>query len=404
MPNYFYTAKSLTGQTKRGNLPATDEHQLAQILKNQGLILLRADLEGKSKVRAASIFSLRAGVSETEKIIMIRNLRVMISSGLPLVKSLDILAIQSKNKKLKSALLDIKEKINQGDNFSDSLARYPDIFSELMQNMVRIGEESGTLDEVFGILSVQIEKDHELKSKLKGAMIYPGIILSAMMVIGMIVAIFVLPSLSKFFDGLNVQLPLATRFVIGFGRFSQKYWYVLLMFPVLVIFTILVVIKTKTGKFLLDTLLLKIPLISSLVKKSNSAIFTRSLSSLLSSGVSLTRSLDIISKTVGNYYFKKALFESIDKVKKGERISVALKGDRELFPFGLMEMMEVGEETGKTSAILKKLAEFYEEEVMVATANISIAIEPALIIVLGMIVAFFAISVMGPMYSVLGSI
>jgi type IV pilus assembly protein PilC len=163
-------------------------------------------------------------------------------------------------------------------------------------------------------------------------------------------------------------------------------------------------LRTKTGKWARDTLLLKVPIISSLVKKSNSALFIRSLSSLITSGVPLTRSLEIISKTVDNFYFKKAIFESIEKIKKGEKLSSALKTHQVLFPFGTIEMMEVGEETGKTSTILKKLAEFYEQEVISAAENLSVAIEPVLILALGLAVGFFAVSIIGPMYSAMQSI
>jgi len=192
--------------------------------------------------------------------------------------------------------------------------------------------------------------------------------------------------------------------MLDFGTFAQNNWHYLLMVPIILIIFIFLALKTKTGKRVRDTLLLKIPIISALVKKSNSALFIRSLSSLVSSGVPLTRSLEIISKTVNNFYFKKAIFESIEKIKKGEKLSGALKTHQALFPFGTIEMMEVGEETGKTSTILKKLADFYEQEVITAAENLSVAIEPVLILVLGLAVGFFAVSIIGPMYSAMQSI
>lgn len=405
MPNYFYTAKSLNGETRTGNSPAKDLNQLAQNLKNEGLILIRAIPEEEKTIKSKFRFLLPSfGVPPMKKVMLIRNLWVMVGAGLSIVKSLDILSKQFKNRKLQNALLGIKEKINKGNNFSDSLSEYPDIFSDLFLNMVKIGEESGTLEEVFEILCLQMEREHELKSKMRSAMIYPSIILLTMLGIGALIVTVVLPRLSDFFNSMDVELPIYTRIVLDFGTFAQKNWHLLLLIPLILICSILLAIKTKKGKWVKDTLLLKIPFISSLVKKSNSALFVRSLSSLTSSGVPLTRSLEIISKTVGNFYFKKALFESIEKIKKGEKLSNALKANQSLFPFGTIEMMEVGEETGKTSIILKKLADFYEQEVITAAENLSVAIEPALILILGLAVGFFAVSIIGPMYSAMQSI
>ena len=404
MPNYFYTAKSLNGEAKTGNLPATDISQLSQNLKNEGLILIKAIPEEETKRNKFKFLLPSFGVSPVKKVMLVRNLWVMIGAGLSIVKSLDILSMQFKNRKLKNALLGIKEKINKGSNLSDSLAEYPDIFSELFLNMVKIGEESGTLEEVFETLCLQMEREHELKSKMRGAMIYPSIILLAMLGVSALVIVIVLPRLNDFFTSMNIDIPIYTKIVLDFGVFAQRNWHFLLLTLPVLICLLLLAIRTKKGKLIKDTLLLKIPLISLLVKKSNSALFIRSLSSLMSSGVPLTRSLEIISKTVNNYYFKKALIEAIDKIKKGEKLSSSLKAHQSLFPFGTIEMMEVGEETGKTSTILKKLAEFYEQEVITAAENFSVAIEPVLILILGAAVGFFAISVIGPMYSAMQSI
>lgn len=404
MPNYFYTAKGFDGQTITGNQPAKDMNQLSQNLKNEGLILIRAYSEEKNKRSKFKISLPSFGISAIKKVMLVRNLWVMIGAGLSIVKSLDILSMQFKNKKLKNALIGIREKINKGNNFSDSLAEYPDIFSELFLNMVKIGEESGTLENVFEVLCLQMEREHELKSKIRNAMIYPSIILLTMFGIGALIVVVVLPRLREFFEGMNVELPIYTTILLDFGTFAQNNWYYLILVPIFLVIFILLALRTKTGKWAKDTLLLKVPIISSLVKKSNSALFIRSLSSLITSGVPLTRSLEIISKTVDNFYFKKAIFESIEKIKKGEKLSSALKTHQVLFPFGTIEMMEVGEETGKTSTILKKLAEFYEQEVISAAENLSVAIEPVLILALGLAVGFFAVSIIGPMYSAMQSI
>lgn len=402
MPVYFYTAKSLDGETKTGNLEAENEGQLAQKLKSQGMILIRSVLEIK-KVKPKFNFSF-SKVSSTEKIVMTRNLGAMFSTGLSLVKSFDILSAQTKNVKFKNALLDIKERISKGENLSSALGAHPDIFSSFFQSMVKVGEESGTLEEIFQILSLQLSKEHELKSKIKNAMIYPCVILVTMLGVGVIIITFVLPDLNAFFKDLDAEIPIFTKILFDLGDFFAKKWYLVVMASLLLIIVTIFSLRTKQGKWLLDTFLLKIPFISKIVKKSNSAFLIRSLSSLLASGVSIIRSLEITSETAGNYYFKKAISETVAKVTRGEKLSSSLKYHQDIFPIGVIEMIEVGEETGRTSDILKKLADFYEEEAVRAIEKLSIIIEPALIIILGLAVGFFAFSVIGPIYSSLNAI
>jgi len=404
VPNYFYTAKSFEGESQKGVLDAKDERELAQSLKNQGLILIQCATQESKEKRTLSIALPFPRISLIEKILMIRNLGVMFSTGLPLVKSFDILSAQTKNKYLKKALTNIKDQINKGENLSDALSKFPDIFSELFVNMIKVGEESGTLDEIFQILSLQLTKEHDLRSKIKNAMIYPSIIVMVMIVVGIIIVTVVLPSLTVFFTSLNVNLPIYTKILLFVGGFLLKQWYLLIVLPISLALIFWLIIRTRQGKWMIDTFLLKAPLISPIIKKSNSAFLIRSLSSLITAGVPLIRSLEISSKIVGNHYFREAIMDAEKKIRKGEKLSSALKPYQNLFPFGVVEMVEVGEETGKTSAILKKLADFYEQEAVNAIEKLSILIEPILIIILGLAVGIFALSIIQPMYSSLKSV
>ena len=404
VPNYFYTAKSFEGESQKGVLDAKDERELAQSLKNQGLILIQCATQESKEKRTLSIALPFPRISLIEKILMIRNLGVMFSTGLPLVKSFDILSAQTKNKYLKKALTNIKDQINKGENLSDALSKFPDIFSELFVNMIKVGEESGTLDEIFQILSLQLTKEHDLRSKIKNAMIYPSIIVMVMIVVGIIIVTVVLTSLTVFFTSLNVNLPIYTKILLFVGGFLLKQWYLLIVLPISLALIFWLIIRTRQGKWMIDTFLLKAPLISPIIKKSNSAFLIRSLSSLITAGVPLIRSLEISSKIVGNHYFREAIMDAEKKIRKGEKLSSALKPYQNLFPFGVVEMVEVGEETGKTSAILKKLADFYEQEAVNAIEKLSILIEPILIIILGLAVGIFALSIIQPMYSSLKSV
>jgi type IV pilus assembly protein PilC len=404
MPSYFYIAKSLEGKEQSGTLEAKDEHQLARTLRSQGFILIRAELtEAKEKKRFEIAFSLFGGVPLTEKLMFTRNLQVMITSGLSLPRALQTLASQTKSRKFKNALLTVSEEITKGKNFSESLKNFPNIFSELFQNMVKVGEEAGTLDEVLKILSRQMEREHELKSKVTGALMYPAVIISAMIGIGILMLILVVPKLAGTFEELSIELPLTTRLVIGLGTFLAEKWALAILLIVGLFFIFRVIIKTREGKKIIDYLILKFPVISPIVRKTNSAFTVRTLSSLIASGVPIVRSLEIVSGTLGNFYYKEAILEAAEKVRKGEKLSDALEPYQNIYPLVILQMIRVGEETGETSEVLAKLADFFEEEAGNSTKNLASVIEPVLMLIVGGAVGFFAISMVQPIYSMMSA-
>lgn len=404
MPNFFYTAKTIKGKIETGVMSAEDVFQVAQVIRNQGLFLIKADPERerrRPKFRKVNVVSLFSGVSLNEKIIMTRNLGTMVSTGLPLVKILGILARQSKNKRLAKALLMIRKKINRGEKLSDAMRMYPYIFNSFFVSMVEVGEESGTLDEVFQTLSHHFSRQYELTSRVRGALVYPILVLLFMCVVAVVMVVFVIPNLNTFFSSLSAELPVYTRLLLSVGNTLSHYWYLLIVGPLSAAVLVFLALRIEATKNLIDTVLLIMPILSPIIKKSNAALLVRSLSSLVSAGVSLTRALEVSSRTVTNHYFVDAMIEANELIKKGEKLSNALKLYEDIFPFGVTEMVEVGEETGKTSEILKKLADFYEQEVINEVEKLTKLIEPALIVVMGIGVAFFAISIIQPMYSTL---
>jgi len=405
MPKYSYTAKSLKGEEKSGIAEVKDERQLSKTLKEQGFILIKAELETAEKKRKFKIsLPFLGGVSLTEKLMFTRNLQVMISAGLPLPRALETLASQTKSKKFEKALLNISEEIIKGKNFSDSLKAHPDIFSELFQSMIKVGEETGNLEEVLRILSQQIERENELKSKIKGALMYPAVIVSAMIGIGILMLVMVVPKLAETFEELNIELPFTTRMVIGLGTFLAEKWFLALLIMAVFFFFFRLALKTKRGKEIIDAITLKIPIISPLIKKTNSAHTVRTLSSLISAGVPIVSSLNIVAGILGNVHYKTALLQAAEKVKKGEKLSDAMAPYKEIYPLIVMQMIKVGEETGETSDILAKLAIFFEEEIGYATKNLTSVIEPILMLIVGGAIGFFAISMIQPMYSMLEAI
>lgn len=406
MPKYFFTAKSLKGEPKTGSRETKDERELARVLHQEGYILISAipAEETQTPKFSVGVLPFLSRVSLKDKMIFTRNLRVMISAGVSLPRALKTLAEQTKSRKLKKALLKIAELVIKGKNFSDSLAQHSDVFPELFWNMVKVGEESGTLEESLAILTRQMERESDLKSKIKGALIYPAVIILAMIGIGMMMLIVVVPKLAQTFEELNIELPLTTRIVIGLGAFLTEKWYFAILLLFLLIFFLRTLFKTGGGKRIWDILVLKIPIISPLVKKTNAAYTVRTLGSLIAAGVSMVRSLEIVSGTLGNFYFRRIMAEAVEKVKKGEKLSQILKPHQNLYPLTVIQMLEVGEETGQTSEILQKLADFFEDEVTVATKNLAAVIEPVLMLIIGGTVGFFAISMVQPLYSMLSGI
>ena len=406
MAKYFYEARSLTGELKSGILEAKDEHELSRILRQDGYLLVKVSSEGetlkKKKFEISIPFLAKVGLKE--KMFFTRNLKVMIASGLPLPRSLKILSEQTKNQKFKEAIRDVSEQITKGESFSKALSLHPDIFSELFQNMIKVGEEAGTLEEVLKVLTEQMERENEMKSKIIGAMIYPAVIIAAMIGIGILMLIMVVPKLAETFKELNIELPPTTKFVMFLGTFLAEKWYLFILIVIVFLILFRILLRTKFGKNLIDGLVLKLPIVSPIIKKTNSASTTRTLSSLIVAGVPIVRALEIISRTLGNVYFRKAMAEAAEKVKKGGKLFEALKPYQNLYPLLVIQMIEIGEETGETSTILSKLADFFEEEVTNTTKNMTAIIEPILMLFIGGVVGFFAISMVQPMYSMLQAI
>ena len=404
MPRYSFIAKSKQGEPRIGILEAENEHELAAILRKEGSILIKAESTDKKKKGIHFSIPFLGRISLVDKTMFTRNLKVMISAGVSLPRALNILSEQTKSNKFRKILLGVKDRITKGESFSNALSGHLDVFPEIFINMIKVGEESGTLEDVLEVLTRQMEKEYEIRSRVKGAMIYPAVIVSAMTGIGVLMLILVVPKLSKLFNDLRIPLPFTTRIVIAIGNFLSQFWYTLPFIIILVIVVFRLILKTKIGKLSFDTIVLKMPIISPLVKKTNSAATVRTLSSLVSAGVPIVRSLEIVSGALGNVYYKKAMAEAADSVRKGSKLGDVLKEYDNIYPNLVIQMIAVGEETGETSAILEKLADFFEEEVANATKNLSSIIEPVLMLIIGAMVGFFAISMIQPMYSMLEGI
>lgn len=404
MPEYSYAAKNQQGRSLNGRAFAQDEQELARNLRAENLFLVSFKIakSTESQTSPLSFFeSIFGRISVSEKLFFIRNLEVMISAGVSLPRALQTLALSAKNPRFKKILSEINQQLIQGKSFSACLADYPDAFSPLFQNLLKVGEESGTLNQSLKNYAGQLAKEEALKSRLLGALIYPEVVILAMLAIGILMLVVFVPQLAETFRELQIPLPLTTEFVIWLGASLQNQWPWFLVGLSTVFFLASRLLKTKLGREFFDRLVLKTPVLGLLVREMASVQFTRNLSSLISSGVPLVRSLEIIEGTLGNVFFKEAARQAREKVKKGIKLSSALKPYESLYLPIMVQLLEVGEETGETSRVLTELAEFLEEEVVNATKNLASLIEPLLMLLVGAAVGFFAISMIQPMYSML---
>lgn len=401
MPLFKYRARNENGQKTEGLIQAESKMELAHSLKNQGLILVFAESLKEGKGTGGGGIILFKRVSLTEKMMFIKHLSVMIRAGLNLPRAIEILAMQTKSVYFKEVLENIKESLKSGKNLADSMQKYPKIFPPLFSSSVRIGEMGGNLEEVLDLLSIQLQKEHELKTKVRGAMIYPSVIVVAMIIIAILLMIFVVPNLMKIFTEMNIELPLSTKMIIAISGALSSHVFLSLGAIALVPISIIMFRRHPVGKKFFDFMFLKIPAISGIIKKINTARFARTLSSLLKSGVAIVNALDIIGDSLDNVYFKKALKQTSESVQKGTPLNQSLGEYSDLFPPMVIQMIKVGEETGSSEQILAQLADFYEKEVDEITKNLSSVIEPALIMVIGGSVGFFAISIIQPMYMVM---
>jgi len=395
----------MKGEEKEGITESTDKFSLAREMRQKGeTALLIEEIKGKGVETKFDVKNLIKKVSLSEKIIFANNLSGMISAGVSLPRALSILNKQTKNQMLKDVLQVLESTINEGGTLSDGMRKFPKVFSELFVSIVRAGEESGGLPKALKEVGENLHKTYALRKKIKGAMMYPGIILSAMLLIGVLMLIYVVPTLTKTFTDVGADLPASTQFVIWLSDSIKNNLLIFVGIIAGIVTGFVILTRQPKTKIFFDFITLRIPVIKTLIKEINAARTTRTFSSLLSSGVDISKALSITKEVLQNFYYKKLIGEAITAIEKGETLSSVFKGREDLYPIMVGEMMEVGEETGKLSIMLMDIATFYEGEVDEKTKNLSTIIEPALMIVIGAGVGFFAVSMLQPMYSVMEGI
>jgi len=403
---FSYKAKSKNGELVDGILESADRFALSRELRSRELtpVSIAEKNSSYSFNLMAFLNNFFSRVSIVELILFTKNLSGMLRAGLSLSRALSVLEKQTKKQNFNKILVALSQEVNAGGTLSSGFAKFPNVFSKLFVSMTKAGEESGNLTGAISEVGANLEKAHSLTKKVRGALIYPGVILSAMIVIGILMFAFVVPTLAKTFKELDVALPFSTRIIVWLGNFFSNN---LILTFIILILLVITIIKLSHSKFMakyIDFLTIRLPIIGGLTKELNTARTARTMSSLLLSGVSITRAVEITEDVVQNIYFKEVLNKVKIAIEKGSPFSAVFEENSNLYPIMMSEMTEVGEETGKLSDMLLQIALFYEEEIENKTNNLSTVIEPILMIIIGAGVGFFAISMISPLYSVLDNI
>ena len=406
MPLFHYKTINKEGKTIEGTLEAKDKFALYHSIKADGNTVVSAE-EVKNKlplsVSISKYLPFLDNVKTHDKIIFARNLSKMIDAGLPITRALSIMEKEAKDV-FKKVLTELNASLSKGNTLSDSMKNYPKVFSTLFVSMIKSGEESGNLSSSLKNVALQMEKSYQLNRKIRGALMYPLIILGLMFAIGVLMMIYMVPTLTATFTGLGLDLPLSTRIIIGTSNFLVSYFLFVILGFVVFVFLFIFAINTPKGQRFLDFLLLKMPIIGKITKQINSARTARTLSSLISSGVDIVVAAGVTKDVLQNSYYKEILDEIETSVQKGTTMSSVFSSHQNLYPVFVSEMVSVGEETGKTGDMLLNVALFYEEEIDQTTKDMSSVIEPVLMIIIGIAVGIFAISIISPIYSIGDSI
>ena len=400
MPVFEYTARNLKGGLEKGqvDLPGRDD-VIAHLRKNR-LVVVNVRQAAKA-VSFGSFF--KPGVKTRDVVVFTRQFATMINAGLPLVQALDILAQQTENKVLADVTRQVVYDVESGQTLADALRKHPKAFTDLYVNMVAAGEAGGILDTILLRLAEFLEKNDAIIRKVKGAMVYPVVIMSVAVIAISVLLIFVIPTFQTMFASVQLELPLPTRIVIGMSKLLTSYWWVILGVIGFGAFSLNRYYKTTRGRLQIDSIMLRLPVLGDVLRKSAVSRFTRTLGTLISSGVSILDGLEITARTAGNMVIHNAVMESRQSIAGGDTIAAPLQRSK-VFPPMVISMIAVGEQTGGLDEMLSKIADFYDEEVDAAVSTLLSLMEPVMIVVLGVIVGGMVVAMYLPIFDMVNAV
>ncbi|XOU94292.1 MAG: type II secretion system F family protein [Candidatus Kerfeldbacteria bacterium] len=404
---FQYIATTKEGKLKNGVVDTSSKEKAHEYLQQKGLKVVSIHNKGKHKNKRANFLDANIGKGKAtlmDKVIIARHLAVMLRAGLPLVEALKAIEEQSTSNKIKIIISKVRADVSGGNNLASSLTKFPKVFSGIFIGMVKVGEASGTLERNLEYVAGELEKDYELTRKVKSALLYPIIVITATFILGIGLTIFILPKIVDMFDTFKLELPITTKIFLGVATFLVDYGIYVLIFVILSVIVVRVLMKLEKTKKYFHRLYLKIPVAKAIVRNLNLARMTRSLSILLKSGVTINDSLEIAVVAVENTEFKDILNNSLKGVKRGQPLAVTMGSRPEIIPSMVNKMIAIGEKTGKLEESLFYLADFYEEEVNNATKNLATVIEPILLIFIGLVLGFLSVAIISPIYQFTGSL
>jgi type IV pilus assembly protein PilC len=399
MPNYSWKGRTRAGKTQEGVLVAENKDAAIAVLRKQQITVTAVTEKGKE----FALPKLGGGISQKEIAVFTRQFSVMIDAGLPLVQCLEILGSQQDNRVFQKILFEVRQDIESGATLADSLRKQPKAFDDLYCNMVAAGETGGILDTILQRLSQYIEKIVKLRGAVRSAMVYPVAVILIAIGVVWIILWKVIPTFATLFAGLGAQLPLPTRITIMLSKFIGAWWWLVFLVLGLSVFAVAQFHKTYKGRRIIDGLLLRLPVLGGVLRKIAVARFCRTLGTLVSSGVPILEALEITAKTAGNAVVEDAIMETRKSIEQGKTIAEPLK-DTSVFPSMVVQMVAVGEQTGALETMLNKIADFYEDEVDEATANLLALLEPVMICFLGIVIGGIVISMYMPMFDLINKI
>lgn len=402
MAIYEYKAKNMDGQSVTGVVEAPSENVATDVLKEKALIILSISERKQFTLFQSSLGFLRR-VPQRDIALFARQLAVMISATVPIVQSLRILVKQTSNINFKIIISEVADEVDGGAKLSQTLARYPTVFSDFFIHMIRSGETTGKLDETLNYLADQQEKDYDLTSKIKGSMTYPIFILSGLVIVGVMMMIFVIPQLTSVLKEGGAAIPLSTRLLIGTSDFLRNFWWVLVILIVGAVIGARFIMGTPWGKNQIDRIKMRLPIFGNIFQRIYLVRFSRSLSTLIVSGITLTRSLEIVADVIGNSVYRELTLKTIKEIEDGNSISSVFSQSKDIPPM-LSQMMAVGEQTGKLDFVLDRLANFYARELENSVTNLVSLIEPLILVIMGVAVAMLVVSILLPLYNLSSAI
>lgn len=400
MPRYAFDAKGPSGQDMRGEFDAANEAEARVKLRAQRLTPVRLTVVNGGGAKPKST---GGRIKSKDLQIFTRQLATLLGSGIPILQSIDVLGKSSRTPALNAALMDVVSQVSQGKRFADALGNHPKTFDRFYVNMVRAGEESGNLDKVLQRLATYIEKSVKIQGKVKGAMIYPAVIMCVAGVVVSALLIFVIPKFQDLFKGSGQELPGLTKMVVSLSQVFIKYWWAIIGGTAASVFGLLSFYRSDEGKKVFDTVLIDVPLMGTLIQKSGVARFTRTLSTLLESGVGIMEAIEIAARTSGNNVIELALMRSKEAISEGKSIITPLAKEKYIPPM-VVQMIGVGEQTGNLDQMLAKIADFYEDEVDVAVGALTSVMEPLLMVFLGAIIAVIVIAMYLPIFNLANAV